>query len=184
MSDLKRLFIPLLSVLLAVLLCACGQTRGSETVDIYLPVQDTEGIGAQAYVQDLQDENPDMRYTYYNDEYYILTITETERQAMADYLTGDENPFAGVIAASEEYGAVFTDVEISADGSSVVFTVDREQYLLDSVGAAYYAWVLGDTYGQRLQAYELIPLDERGVSVRCVDETGDVLMQSDGQEGD
>ena len=185
-TDLKRRFVTLLSVLIAVLLCACGQTRPADdgTVDIYLPVQDTEGVGAQAYVQALQEENPDMRYTYYNDGYYIQTVTESERQAMVDYLTGSENPFAAVIAASEQYGDVFIDAEVSGDGAAVVFTVDRDAYMLDSVGAAYYAWYLGSAYGERLQAYELVPLDERGVSVSCVDENGDVLMQSDGPEGE
>ena len=204
---MKRAISILLVVTMLLSLCACGSTStnssttNSDTaapteekniieeifdiksdddpVDIYHSIMDFEGIGAEAYLENLKQENPDNQYRYYNEQYYIQTITEGERKAVLEHVTDVDTFFAEAFAT--DYPGMFIKAELNKNMNELTLHLNRDAY--DSnLFAGFAILIIGGAYVDSLQAYNLVSPEKRDGRLVCVDENGEVLIDSDSLE--
>ena len=142
-------------------------------VDIYLRVYDFSGTDTKTYVENLQKENPEGKYQYYNEDFYIQTITEKERTEMLDKLN-DVNELSATMF--ESYPDVFISAEVSDDLSQITYKVNGDAYRNSMAG---FVVLLGGAITlDQIQAYNLLPLEDRQVTILIIDETGAVIYDS------
>lgn len=142
-------------------------------VDIYQRVYDVSGAGTEAYLENLQKENPEGKFTYYNEEFYIQTITEKERAEMLEKL----NDISGLSATMfEDFPGVYIGAEINDDLNQLTYQVNAEAYQNSMAGLAI---VFGGAITlDQIQAYNLLPLDKRVGTIRVIDENGTVIFDT------
>lgn len=179
-------------------LCACGNTVHSQgaaptegasiadeipdvqsedvPVDIYLSIADFDNIGAEAYLEKLKQEHPDNQYRYYNEQYYIQTITEGARKAFLEYFTDADAIFTEAFEAN--YPGMFIKAELNSSMNEVTLHLSRDIYDSD-LFAGFTVLLVGVAYLDSLQAYNLVPPESRDARLVCVDETGAILIDSD-----
>ena len=137
---MKRIIAFILAITMMTSLCACGNPSepastnpaseevettekkniveeildiksDDDPVDIYHSIMDFEGIGAEAYIENLKAENPENQYRYYNEKYYIQTITEGERKAVLEQAKNVDTFFTEVFAT--DYPGMFIKAELN-----------------------------------------------------------------------
>lgn len=199
---MKRMVALVLAMAMLLSLCACGQSdapakdtaavaevqsmteeildmTSDDPVDIYHLIMDFEDKGAEAYIAGLQEENPDKEYRYYNEEYYIETITEGERKEALEQMMDADAFFAE--AFESEYPGLFIKAELNHDLDKLTFHFNRAAYE-ENMFVGFAVLVIGAAYMDSLGAYNLVPPEDREPHFVCVDENGEVLMDSDNLE--
>ncbi len=204
---MKRAISILLVVAMLLSLCACGSTSTNSSttnndtaaptedkniieeifdiksdddpVDIYHSIMDFEGIGAEAYLENLKQENPENQYRYYNEQYYIQTITEGERKAVLEQVTDVDAFFSEAFAT--DYPGMFIKAELNKNMNELTLHLNRDVY--DSnLFAGFAILIVGGAYVDSLQAYNLVSPEKRDGRLVCVDENGEILIDSDSLE--
>ena len=193
---MKKTIAWILLLAMMMSLCACGATKEKETatkdgqaqtpaeetedltvpVELYMAVMDFSGDGAEAYVESLQEEDSDIQVKYYNEEYYIQTVTEGERrETLAKYMDVDtvaEELFA-------EYPGVFVDAELSEDLKQITFIVNKDAYMNGDGMVGFAALLGGAVMISQIQSYSMMPLEEREAnSIVIMDENNEVIYDS------
>ena len=203
---MKRIIAVILIVAMLFSLCSCGgsstesnvtneilvATEGKnlveefldirsddDPVDIYFSFMDFEGIGAEAYIANLKEENPENQYRYYNEKYYIQTITEGERKSILEQAK-DANTFF-TEAFATDYSGMFIKADLNKDMDELTLHFNREAYE-SNVFASFAVLIIGAAYMDSLSAYNLVSPENREIHFVCVDETGEVLLDSDSFE--
>ena len=197
---MKRIIAVFLVLVMLFGMCACGNTKAptdsaaetsenqtfaeefpaadfdNKPVDIYRAVLDFEGVGAEAYVANLKAENPEKEYRYYNEDYYIETITEAERKATLEEMKNVDTFFAGAFA--EEYPGLFIKAELNKNLDELTLHFNREAYE-SNMFVGFAVLVVGAAYMDTLAAYNLVAPEDRAPHFVCVDENGEILLDSD-----
>lgn len=206
---MKRIIAAIMAVVMLFSLCACGgtstetnaesSTNGTtpatedksvleeilniksdeDPVDIYHAIMDFEEIGAEAYIENLRAENPENEYRYYNEHYYIQTITEGERKAILEQMKDPDVFFAQVFET--DYPGLYIKAELSRDMDELTLHLNREAYE-SNFFASFMVLISGAAYLDSVQAYDLVSPENRGSRLLCVDENGEVLMDSEEME--
>lgn len=151
-----------------------------DPVDIYHAIMDFEGIGAEAYLAELKEENPGKQYRYYNEKYYVETITEGERKAVLEQVKDVNAFFTEVFAA--DYPGMFVKAELNRNMDDLTLHFNRDAYE-SNMFAGFTVLIIGAAYMESLNAYNLVPPEKRESHFVCVDENGEVLLDSDDLEG-
>lgn len=205
---MKRIIAVIITLAILFSLCACGSSEPNDDtsatsntpattenkslledilsiksdddpVDIYLSIMDFEEIGAEAYIAKLKEENPDNTYRYYNEKYYVQTITEGERKAVLEQVTDVDAFFTE--AFSTDYPDLFIKAELSKGMDELTLHFNRDAYE-SNLFVGFTTLIVGAAYLDSLQAYSLVSPEKRNSHLICVDESGDVLIDSDGLE--
>lgn len=150
----------------------------TKDVDIIRKAFAFDDNGMEAYIEQLKAEDPKGRYSVYNDEYYIQTITEAERQeyldAMSDKSAIDE-AFA-MVTTDEQYGGAIVEIKYDDALQNFEIYVDKAKYeeniFACSLGTGLIITAISDSY----QAYNLVVPEERIINITIIDkETGTVI---------
>ena len=147
-----------------------------DPVDIYLSIMDFEGIGAEAYIAQMQEENPDGQYRYYNEEYYIETITEGERKELLARLKDVDTFFDETFAADNP--GLFIKAELNKDMDELVLHFNKDAYESDPF-MGFSVLIMGAAYLDAIQGYNLVSPENRDLRLLCVDENGETLIDTD-----
>lgn len=147
-------------------------------VDIILAAYIFDDSSIDSYVEQLKADNPNAKYSVYNDEYYISTIKETER---LEYITGIKENNALDEAFSqflndEQYGGAFVDVKYDDELQNFELYVNKTLYEQNifacSIGSSLIINSISDSY----QAYNLIKPEDRIINIVFIDnETGNII---------
>lgn len=150
-----------------------------DPVDIYHAIMDFEEIGAEAYLERLKAENPENAYRYYNEKYYIQTITEGERKAVLEQMKDPSVFFADAFEA--DYPGLFIKAELNRGMDELTMHLNRAAFE-SNFFTSFAVLIIGAAYLDSVQAYNLVTPENRGSRLVCVDENGAVLMDSDEME--
>lgn len=150
-----------------------------DPVDIYHSIMDFEGVGAEAYIAQQQEQNPDNQYRYYNEKYYIETITEGERKAVLEKVSDPDAFFQEALGA--EYPGLLIKAELNRSMDTLTFHLNREVYDANPF-MGFSMLIVGAAFCDSIQAYNLVPPEERNARFVCLDENGDTLIDSDEME--
>lgn len=202
---MKRILAFILAITMLISLCACGNTSApaatnpgdeaveatekkniveeildiksdDDPVDIYHSIMDFEGIGAEAYIENLKVENPENQYRYYNEKYYIQTITEGERKAVLEQVKDVDAFFTEVFAT--DYPGMFIKAELNRNMDELTLHLNKDVYE-SNLFAGFTILIVGAAYIDSIQAYNLVSPEKRAGHFACVDENGEVLIDSD-----
>lgn len=204
---MKKIIAIILIAVMLFSLCACGSSSAETTVaneapttsegknlveeildiksdddqvDIYHSIMDFEDVGAEAYIANLKEENPENQYRYYNEKYYIQTITEGERKAVLEQVKDVDAFFTEVFAT--DYPGMFIKAELNKNMDELTLHFNREAYDSNPF-AGFTVLIIGSAYMDSIQAYNLVSPEKRESHFVCVDENGEVLIDSDNLEG-
>lgn len=201
---MNRIIAAIMAIVMLFSMCACGNPNApandapatterknlveeilniqsdDDPVDIYHAIMDFEGIGAEAYLANLKEENPEKQYRYYNEKYYIETITEGERKAVLEQAK-DANAFFDEVFATD-YPGMFVKAELNRNMDELTLHFNREAYE-SSLFAGFAVLIIGAAYMDSLNAYNLVSPEKRESHFVCVDENREVLLDSDSLEG-
>lgn len=151
-------------------------------VDIILAMYAaSEDTTIEDYVAELKESDPDGVYSIYNEDYYIQTIKESERKAMLDEIMSADylNSAFQEIFSDEEYNGAFVKMEYDDLFQNVSFYVDREAYDNAGLLAVFGPFLLTGIYSDSIQAYNLIPVESRTVTMLIIDnDTNEVIYDS------
>lgn len=150
-----------------------------DPVNIYRSIIDFNDISADDYLENLRQENPDNQYQYYNEQYYIQTITEGERKAVLEQLTDVDTFFSEAFAA--DYPGMFIKAELNTDMNELTLHLNSSVYE-SSLATDFAILIFSTVYLDSLQAYNLVSPEERDGRLICVDEDGNILINSDSSE--
>lgn len=147
-----------------------------DPVEIYHAVLDFEGVGAEAYLTKLREENPEKQYRYFNEEYFIETITEGERKAILEQIKNADAYFTEAFVA--DYPGMFIKAEVDRNLDALTLHFNRKIYE-ENPFTGFAILISGSIYMNSLDAYNLVPPEDREIRIVCVDENGEILMDSD-----
>jgi len=160
---------------------ASNQVLFDKDVDIVLFRMDFDNSPIEEYVGKLQEENPDEVYSVYDDDHYIQTIKESERRELVVQMKEDEY-IAGLfkdVFSTEQYGGAFLSIEYDDLLQNITLYADKDAYQSAGMSASYGAIIVAMMYSDTVQAYNLIPVEERIYNVFIIDEnTGEILYDS------
>lgn len=157
-----------------------------EDVDIVLSVYSfDDAVTINDYIEDLQKSNPDEVYSVYDDSHYIHTLKESERKEMVEEFKHEEyinNTFQEIFS-DEQYGGAFVSMEYDEMFRNIKFYADKTAYDSAGIVAVLGPVFIGSIYGDIVQAYNLVPVDERSVTIQIIDDsTGEVIYDSSKEE--
>lgn len=206
----KKLLI--VSTLIAMLICGCGDTHSVNLTSTPNPVpptneefssvfdestvseDDTKEVeiilvmiafgdtSIDDYIEQLKSDNPEKQYSVYNDEYYIQTITESERKSFLENMENEyvvDESFKDLFS-NESYGEAFISMEYDDSFQHFKFYVDKEKFetneLTCTIGATISATAISDSY----QAYNLIMPENRVIKISFIDNTtGETIKETE-----
>lgn len=158
-----------------------NQVLFDKEVDIILYRLSYDNSSIEDYVAELQKEEPNEIYSVYDDNHYIQTIMESERRDIVEEMRNDEY-IAGLfkdVFSGEQYGGAFSSMEYDELLQNITFYADKDAYQAAGMSASYGTVIVAMMYSDTVQAYNLIPVDERIYSVVIIDEdTGEILYDS------
>lgn len=149
-----------------------------EKVDIALRMMSFNGESIEEYIKFLEGENPGNQYSVYNDEYYMETISESERkEGLEEWKKKStiDDSFKEIFT-DEQYGGAFINMDYDDSFQNFKFYVDKDKYKENefacTLGVGIVATAISDTY----QAYNLVLPEDRITEVQIIDnETKEVL---------
>lgn len=138
-------------------------------------------ISIEEYIESLTLSNNERNYTVYDDTHYSYTIMESERIEYLKNLIDNkelETAFNEIFTA-EEYNGAFLSMDYNNNFTEVNFYIDKQKY--DSIGkfANVVPILTSSLVSDTVQAYNLIPIEERGCTVKIIDnETKEIVYDS------
>ena len=154
---------------------ALGFVSDDDPVEIYMPIMDFADAGAETYIADLQAENPDKEYRYYDENYYIEIVTEGERKEMLEELKDAKKFFAD--AFEDEYEGLIIGAELNAGMNKLTLQLNRSVYEATPLSGLVILFG-GGMYVQYVQAFAQVPMEEREARLVCIDENGEIILDS------
>lgn len=150
-------------------------------VDIVLSMYAVDDTTIDEYIAGLQEENPNVIYSVYDENHYIQTIKESERQKMIEELKSEEyiETTFKEIFSDEQYCGAFVSMEYDDLFQNITFYADKNAYDSAGIAVVFGPIFVGGLFGDIVQAYNLIPIEERTVTILILDnETGEVIYDS------
>ena len=150
-------------------------------VEVVLSMYSFDDTTVEDYIAKLQQENPDQVYAVYDDSHYTQTIKESERKAILEAVSGEEYVTEAFqdIFSDEQYGGAFVSMEYDDLFQHITFYADKTAYESAGFAAIFGPILIGGMFGDFVQAYSLVPVEERFVVIQIIDnQTGDVLYDS------
>lgn len=123
------------------------------------------------YIISLQEENPDIEYSVYNDEYYNQVITKSERkEVLANFEDHDyiDSLFQDAFS-DDSLKDVFTNMEYDDSYQNFSFYVNKEAYDANQFGASLMVGLTVSVLSDSYQAYNFIPPEERITNIKFID---------------
>jgi len=156
-------------------------TETDAMVDIIIgaPIFD-ETTSINDYINQLSVDDPDGKYSVYDDSHYISTITESERQEMLKIMeSADFIPSAfEQLFTDEQYGGAFINVECDDEFQEFSVYVAKEKYQENEFTCSLTATILISMLSDSCQAYKLIAPEDRVVKIKIIDnETKEIIFQ-------
>ncbi len=140
---------------------------------------DTETIND--YVLNLNEENNSNSYEVYDETHYTVTITESERQeVLKQYKSGEliEESFSEIFS-DEQYNSAFIKMDYDELFQNITFYADKEKYDAAGIAVVFGPVLSSSIYSDLIQAYNLIPIDERTCTVKILDnQTNEIIYDS------
>lgn len=133
------------------------------------------------YVANLQKENPDSVFAVYDDSHYIQTIKESKRKETVELMKTEEEISASFqeFFSDEQYKGAFISMEYDDLFQNITFYADKTAYESIGLFAVFGPVLVSSIWGDMVQAYNLVPVGERYVTVQIVDkQTGEVIYDS------
>ena len=152
-----------------------------KNIEVILSMYSFDETTIEEYVAGLQEKNPDEVYSIYDESHYIHKIKESERKEIIKEFKSEEYIETAFqeIFADEQYGGAFISMEYDELFQNITFYVDKVAYDSAGIAVIFGPIVIGGLYSDIVQAYNLIPVEERKVTVLIIDkQTGDLIYDS------
>ena len=140
-----------------------------------------ESTTVEDYIDNLRKANPEEVYAVYDDSHYIHTLKESARKAMVEEFKSEEYIKSAFqeIFSDEQYGGAFVSMEYDELFQDITFYADQKAYSSAGLFAVLGPVLIGSAFSDIVQGYNLVPLEERSVTIKVIDEqTGGVLYDS------
>lgn len=137
----------------------------------------------EQYVENLKADEPEVDFSVYDSNHYSMKIKESERVELLNNLLSDdgENEFFGQLY--EQYPGVYLKTELNDKCTEIIFHVDKAKYDECDFGVAFTPIFMSGIYCEYVQAYSLVPVEERDCIVKIInDETNEVIYSSEETE--
>lgn len=174
---MKKIFLTF--SVLCLFLIGCSKNDSKKDVEIIFKlITMVEDETTESYAKDLSESTGDDYYAY-NDEYYALKTSEKEREKFLKKCesTGLHDPLLKDMNSS--YPDVFLKMEYNGKDTVSVF-VNNKLYQEADFGVVLVAQLAPSIYVDTIQAYNLVPYEERECTVEIVDsKTDEVIYSSD-----
>lgn len=158
-----------------------ADSNEDQNVDIILSMysfDDSETI--EDYISHIDNE-----CSVYDDSHYTITVKESERQdAIKQFNSSEyiEETFKDIFS-DEQYNSAFIKMDYSDLFREVTFYVDREKYDGAGIAVALGPVIISGMYSDVVQAYNLIPPEERSCTVKIIDnDTNEIIYDSSNNE--
>lgn len=138
-------------------------------------------VTIEQYVEEQNTNNPDRNYYVYDDTHYAFIIKESERQEYINSLIDDDmiDEAFKECFQSEACNGAFLTMDYNDSFSEFKFYVDKEKYNGIGLFAPLIPVMTSAAVSDTIQAYKLVPLDERSCTVIVIDnDTQEVLYDS------
>ena len=133
------------------------------------------------YVQKLNIENNTDSYSVYDNNHYSFMISESERRELLEqYNSGAfiENSFNDIFT-DEQYNSAFVKMDYDEMFQNITFFANKENYDNGGIAVIFGPTVISAIYSDIIQAYSLVPIDERKCTVKVVNnETNEIIYDS------
>jgi uncharacterized protein YceK len=150
-------------------------------VDIILSMYTFDDTDINTYVEQLKADNPDDTYEVYDDSHYKITIKDSERKKSLEDFENKatiDKTFQDIFS-DDQYGGAFLKMDYDDLFKNVTFYADKSAYDSAGISVVFGPLVISGMFSDSVQAYNLIPPEERSCTVKIVDnETGAVLYDS------
>lgn len=161
-------------------------SKNDEEVCVVLTMFSTnESETIEDYVNELNEENNTDSYAVYDETHYSITMSESERKAvLEEYASGSliDDSF-NEIFSDEQYNSAFIKMDYDDLFQNITFYADRDNYDDAGISVVFGPVLIGSLYSDIIQAYSLIPVDERTCIIKILDnETNEVLYDSSENE--
>lgn len=137
-----------------------------EIVMTMVSFDDTETI--DNYVSNLNKDS-DVKYYKYDDTHYAYKVDKSEQIRMANEIISEKGKKDAIAEMNSSYPGVFKDIEYKNNGGDVTIKVDRALFEEQGFAMYFYVPIVGSVYGDTLQAYNLIPINQRQYNVEIID---------------
>jgi hypothetical protein len=137
-----------------------------EIVMTMVSFDDSETI--DEYVAKLNNES-DVNYYKYDDTHYAYKVDKSEQIRMANEIVSENGRKTAIDEMNSSYPGVFKDIEYKNNGGDVTIKVDRALFEEQGFAMYFYVPIVAMVYGDTLQAYKLIPVNEREYNVEVID---------------
>jgi len=138
-------------------------------------VNDEETINE--YVNGLNSQG-DAVYKVYDEEHYMITIKESQRLEDLSYLLTENCKDEMFSQLNEQYPGVYNNIEVNEKFTEIIFNADIEKYNDSDFGAALTPIFISFFYMDYIQAYSLIPVDERHYDIKIIDSKTNEIIYS------
>lgn len=138
-------------------------------------------VTIEQYVEEQNAYNPDRNYYVYDDTHYAFVMKDSERKDYLENLidAGTLDEAFKECFQSEACNGAFLTMDYNDDFSEFIFYVDKEKYDGIGVFAPIMPVMTSAFVSDAIQAYKLVPLDERSCTVIVIDnDTQEILYDS------
>lgn len=131
-----------------------------------------------SYVNKLNADSNN-KYYVYDETHYAYKVDKSEQINIANEIISEKGKKNAIAEMNSSYPNVFKDITYKNNGGTVVITADKELFDAQGFGIYFYAPIVSMTYGDTLQAYNLIPVSQRQYNAEIIDYlTSEVIYKS------
>ena len=137
----------------------------------------------EQYVENLKADEPDTVFLVYDSNHYSMKINESERVELLNRLLSDDGKNEFFSQLYEQYPGVYLKIELNGKYTEIIFRVDKVKYDECDFGVAFTPIFMSGIYCEYVQAYSLVPVEERDCIVKIInDETNELIYSSEKTE--
>jgi len=146
-------------------------------VEVILKAYIFDNNGIDSYIEQLKTDNPEGKYAIYNDEYYISTITESERlEFINGLLENNMDEILNSLIQNEQYAGAFIKIEYDEELQNFKVYVDKDVYEQNAFVYLFGSSLTLKTISDTFQAYNFIAPEDRVINITYIDnETGNII---------
>lgn len=151
--------------------------------EIILTMFSTDDCSIEEYVQQLNQNADEQKYRVYDSTHYSYNVSDKERKDFLTEIESDdyiEQYFQELFADTNTYNGAFISISHNEDFTEFKFYVDKSKYDAGGLGVLFAPSLLSNMIGDTVQAYYLVPVESRSITVKIIDnETEEIIYNSD-----
>jgi hypothetical protein len=152
-----------------------------KTVKVTFAAAIFEGDSIEEYMKEQMKENSEyISVEKYNDEYFIVTMLESNRKSVIKTLNNTMEEFMNEFISDKDFNGAFTSIKYNSDLSEIEVYANSEKYEnLDF--ASNVSFIIGLAFvSDYYQAYNLVDINNRKGIITIYDkDTNEVLYSSE-----